>query len=336
MNCEAYSSFEGVSSDHTNSHGQITTKPTKNATRTATTKHYDWALLNNRDIKYKYVLELRNRFETLQEKTEKGTPNDEYENFVLAHLEAASKCIPTKPRSKYRVPWETLEVREKCAHVKTTSKSYRKNPTSTNARKLEKAQYQLAGIYLKEQTEYIQNQIDKIRDSVEDSQSRIAWQTINEVSRRKSTAKSKLKAANQQERVKLWKQHFENLIGNPPKVTNELITRIISKQLDIKLGPFTKEELDSVLRKIKNRKAAGLDEIPPEVWKTRQFDDILLRHFTQSIIKIGGARGVMVIVVENGHDNTSSNPGESDCISHSTNTLGKGMNPIILPPDMGK
>ena len=52
----------------------------------------------------------------------------------------------------------------------------------------------------------------------------------------------------------------------------------MSKQLDIKLGPFTQEELDSFLRKIKNRKAAGLDEIPPEVWKTRQFDDILLRH----------------------------------------------------------
>ena len=27
---------------------------------------------------------------------------------------------------------------------------------------------------------------------------------------------------------------------------------------------------------------------------------------------------------------------ESDCISHSTNTLGKGMNPAILPPAMGK
>ena len=45
----------------------------------------------------------------------------------------------------------------------------------------------------------------------------------------------------------------------------------------VKLGQFT-QELDSVLRKIKNRKAAGLDEIPPEVWKTRQFDDILLWH----------------------------------------------------------
>ena len=169
-------------------------------------------------------------------------------------------------------------MREKRAHVKTTSKSNRKNPTNTNALKLKKAQYQLAGIYLNEQTEYIQNQIDKIRDSVEDRQSRIAWQTINEVSRRKSTTKAKLKAANQQERIKLSKQYFENLQGNPPKVTHEPITRIINKKLDIKLGPFTQEELDSVLRKIKNRKAAGLDEIPPEVWKTRQFDDILFRH----------------------------------------------------------
>ena len=56
----------------------------KNATRTATTKHYDWALLNNRDIRDRYVLELRNIFETLQEKEEKNTPNDEYENFVHA------------------------------------------------------------------------------------------------------------------------------------------------------------------------------------------------------------------------------------------------------------
>ena len=190
----------------------------------------------------------------------------------------AAEFIPTKQRRKYRVPWKTLEVREKCADVKAASKCNRKNPTNTNALKLKKTQKELANIYLKEQTEYIQNQIDNIRDSVEDRQSRIAWQMINEVSRRKSTTKAKLKATSQQDRIHLWKQHFENLLGNLPEVTHEPITRIISEQLDIKLGPFTQEELDSVLKKIKNRKAAGLDEIPPEVWKTRKFDDILLRH----------------------------------------------------------
>ena len=196
MNCEAYSSFEGVSTDHRIVTAKIRLSLRKNTKRTATTKHYDWALLNNRDIRDKYVLELRNRFEKLQEKTEKSTPNDEYENFLNSHLEAAAKCIPTKLKTKYRVPWETLAVREKRALVKTASKNYRKNPRNTNALKLKTTQYQLAGIYIKEQTECIQNQIDKIRDSVEGIPSRIAWQTINEVSRRKNTAKAKLKAAN--------------------------------------------------------------------------------------------------------------------------------------------
>ena len=172
MNCEAYSSFEGVSSDHRIVTGKVRLSLRKNATRKATTKHYDWARLNKRDIRDKYALELRNRFEALQEKAKKGTRNVEYEHFVEAHLEAAAKCIPTKPRTKYRVPWETLEVREKCALVKTASKSYRKNPAITNARKLEKAQHQLTGIYLKEQAGYIQNQIDKIRDSVANNRRR--------------------------------------------------------------------------------------------------------------------------------------------------------------------
>ena len=39
--------------------------------------------------------------------------------------------------------------------------------------------------------------------------------------------------------------------------------KIVNNQLDIKVGQFTQEELDIVLTKIKNRKAARLDEIPP-------------------------------------------------------------------------
>ncbi len=43
-----------------------------------------------------------------------------------------------------------------------------------NTQKLKKAQNELTNVYLKEQTEYIQNSIDKIRDIVEDKQIRIA------------------------------------------------------------------------------------------------------------------------------------------------------------------
>ena len=111
---------------------------------------------------------------SLPEKSEIRTLNDENENFVNAHLEAIAECIPTKQRAKPSVPWETLVVRKKWADMKTASKCSRRNPTNTNAVKLKKVQNELANIYLKEQTEYIQNLINKIRDSFEDRQSMVA------------------------------------------------------------------------------------------------------------------------------------------------------------------
>ena len=48
------------------------------------------------------------------------------------------------------------------------------------------------------------------------------------------------------------------------------------------------QELDVVLRKIENRKSTGLNQIPADIWKTRKFDDILLRYcnavYNQNII----------------------------------------------------
>ena len=80
--------------------------------QTTKTTHYDWSLVNNRDISNKYTITQRNKFDALQ-MSETLTPNDEYENFIYSHMEAAAECLPTKVRAKHRVPWETLAVRKK-------------------------------------------------------------------------------------------------------------------------------------------------------------------------------------------------------------------------------
>ena len=67
------------------------------------------------------------------------------------------------------------------------------NPTNANSQNLEMAQSELTNAYLKEQTEYTQDQINKIRLSVENRQSRIAWQRVNEGSKRKITTRAKQK-----------------------------------------------------------------------------------------------------------------------------------------------
>ena len=78
-------------------------------------------------------------------------------------------------RAKHLVPWKTLAVKKKHDNVKTTSLCNKRNPTNANAHKLKKAQREITNAYFFEQTEYIQDQINKIRHSIDDRQCRIAW-----------------------------------------------------------------------------------------------------------------------------------------------------------------
>ena len=55
---------------------------------------------------------------------------------------------------------------------------------------------------------------------------------------------------------------FQESAGKLLKVTDKPITKITNSQFNIKQGKFTGKELNVVLTKIKNRKAACLDEIP--------------------------------------------------------------------------
>ena len=59
--------------------------------------------------------------------------------------------------------------------------------------------------------------------------------------------------------------------------------------------------------------------------------NVYIKHFW------GGVRGVMVIVVGNGHGDSSSKSWTTMIAFHiALMPWGKGMNPIILPPAMGK
>ena len=103
LNYEAYSSFEGMSSNHRIVATKIHLSIHRNTMQTTKIKLYDWSLLNNRDISDKYMITQKNKFNALQELSETFTPNDKYENFINAHMEATAECIPTQLRAKHTV-----------------------------------------------------------------------------------------------------------------------------------------------------------------------------------------------------------------------------------------
>ena len=63
------------------------------------------------------------------------TPNDKYENFVNAYMEAVAEYILIKPRTKCIVPWETLAVRKKRKQHSYLIKKKQQMPTRRNLRK---------------------------------------------------------------------------------------------------------------------------------------------------------------------------------------------------------
>jgi exonuclease III len=277
INCEAYSTFEGVSSDHRIVSARIRLSLRANKPKAARSPRYDWStLVSNDDIQNRYTTTVRNRFDILQLKTDHHTPNSTYDNFVTAHNEAAVDCIPLKPKVKRRVPWETVAVLKQRDQLKSVAKLKNLNPIKSNISKFKKAQKDLAEIYNLEQRNYVLTQIDKIAHASTNKQSSMAWQTVNEVSGRKTSSKSKLKASSEQERLFKWKEHFQNLLGKAPVVSDRPIETIIDHKLNIKLGNFTLNELTLVLKKLKKGKAAGLDDVPPEAWKMEEFNGILL------------------------------------------------------------
>lgn len=152
-------------------------------------------------------------------------------------------------------------------------------PIAENLEKFSVVKTALKETYLKVQAEYLQYKINTIKDSATNNKSATAWKTVNEISRRKNTQQSKVKAKSQEEHLHLCKKYFQDLLGKPPIISEKAMTPVISQKLKIRKGAFASEELQDA---IKNGKACGLDNIPAEVWKLGEFNDILL-NFCNSV-----------------------------------------------------
>ena len=76
-------------------------------------------------------------------------------------------------------------------------------------------------------------------------------------------------------RKHIWKDYFSKLLGSNPSHNVKQIKAIREDDLQIKTGPFTINEL-IVLKNIKLKKTAGMDEIPHEVWIKLLFNSHLL------------------------------------------------------------
>ena len=148
------------------------------------------------------------------------------------------------------MPLENEIITEKRQQLKKLAQMKNRNATKANIRKHKQAQKDLETKYLNEQQKHIQSQIDRIENASENKQSSLAWQTVNEITGRKKSIKAKIKTSNQEERLKKWMNHVQNLLGKSPIVSDSTIEKVIEHELEKKTGSFNELELDLVLKKL--------------------------------------------------------------------------------------
>jgi len=125
---------------------------------------------------------------------------------------------------------------------------------------LNKALDDLKNTYDNNKKEYIQNKISKIETAHIQKKPKLAWATIREVSNYKMSHTGTPSGNNPTERIKLWKEHFKNLLGQPAFIPEhaEEIETIIPETLPISTHEFTKEEMTAAIKITSKEKQLNL------------------------------------------------------------------------------
>ena len=282
-NCEAYSSFNSVGSDH-----RILKLSLRNNSTKAKKTQYDWSILKDKDTSTEYSKAVRDKFIELQ--SENLSATELYENFIEADNTISKKMIPKRRvNRKVNTAYDhrIQELREK---VETAYNKYTLANTNESYEGLVKAKDNVRNMYTNIESNALQKATEQVELTNQESKHSKCWKLINEITGRKNTKKGIIKAKSKDDRVNIWYEHFKKLLGSERKDDTNIsinpdLNLDLSETHDIRITAFTLEEYRKVTNNLKDGKAAGPDDISPEILKYCTFDDIIL-NFANNILTL--------------------------------------------------
>ena len=284
-NTEVYNTFSSIGSDH-----RIVTMEVKLSLRAPKSKtpsrpQYDWRAFSERsELQDQYTVIVRNRFEALKVDLSPVTASDKYECFIAANKTAMDTVVPKKVQGQRRAFSKHPDVIRAREEVEKAYKQIITDTSESNRHNLNTAKQGLRSAYDQLQEEELAEQIRGVQKSWGDQQHREAWKLINKVSGRRTGNMARIDGSTQEERLENWHVHFKNLLGSEAEDDNSEEIDPVLENLEICDGPFTKQEFKEAKRQLQLGKSAGPDQIPPEVIKLCNLDDILLDMCNSSLM----------------------------------------------------
>ena len=143
------------------------------------------------------------------------------------------------------------------------------------------------------------------------------YNTTKQLSGRRSNSSATVKDKNGnvltkiEDQLKRWKDNFEEVLNRPSPTDPPTIEG--RQVLNIKTGDITRTEVNAAIKQLKNRKAGGIDNIPPEAIKA--MDKICIDKLPQLLNKIWNdehipddwREGILIKVPKKGDKSICSN-----------------------------
>ncbi|XP_029638045.1 uncharacterized protein LOC115213251 [Octopus sinensis] len=213
------------------------------------------------------MVTVHNRFAELS--TNRDTVTEQYGKIVQSNEEVAAKLIPIKKRMKQRKLADDPRLEKACSELEVAFSNYQKTANNDTKQTFQRKKEDLKQVY----QEKLDEMISQVENADTKCKHRESWRLINSIKQGIIKGKSK------DEGIKKWSTHFYELLGKELEVDSETENEELAKILDglqIEDGDFTKQEIERATSNLKEGKQTGPDNIPPEVLKICDLDNIIL------------------------------------------------------------
>jgi len=231
---------------------------------------FDVAKLRTPEIREAFQLALHNRFQALETEEE---VEQNWTGMKEAIIGASEEVLGRPPANRKEwitdATWQKVEERKRLKQ-------------KVNQARTRQQKQQVAGEYTTvakevkkslrvDKRNYFNEMAEKAETAAEKGDMKALYATTRQLSGRRSNLNRPVRDKQGQllstveEQIARWREHFQEVLNRPPPENPPELEP--GNQLDINMELISKQEIRKALKNLKTGKAAGADNIPPEVLK---------------------------------------------------------------------
>jgi hypothetical protein len=233
---------------------------------------FDTSKLKTATQQKEFAVTLSNRFQALAD-LEDGSLEKKWERVKSTFNSTAEEVLGFRKREFKS--WLSEETVKKVEERRTLKQQIGSAKTRLQKQRAQEEYNHMNREVKKSARKDKRDLVDRLATEAEEATEKQDMKTLHDITRQLSGRRTntdrpvKDKDGNTlsktQDQLDRWKEHFSCLLNgqqveNPPVIED-------GEDLDVNIGPITREEVVKAVHKIKNRKAPGPDSIPPEALK---------------------------------------------------------------------